>query len=604
MICKAIEESRVTRGIGRCRHSSNFSNRQTPGNTNSLGDRNSSKDGSSCQCGQGKLLKDDKTNSTSSGTHHHHHHHHRRRNRRMEWLRAPIRTFFRRIRAVDRDFGESSSSANEYAYQIAEIQQKQQHHHRNKHRRAESVSSDNYSSSRSDSVKAIGCGLPLRMVGRRRNSWTVTRKPSSDSNLSSSRNDSSTSAMTASTSAGTTTWRNSRSSVSSDGGSSSKGSVRERLPIVNKGGPTGAVVPMTHLPSVDGTRRTSSIRDKANRALPTSPLAAGIVRQQSVATPTGNLVQRTIITHTLSTSSTDGASPAAGSSLAHPLINPAVVVVTAPGATGPKGKPRLMRQIAVQQEENAAAAAASTSATGHKSVSFNTSNLEERPHFCPLHTPRLLEGVWESSIEEDDQEDEDEEDEEGGDDGPNNRSSLLQAVASIYTNRDKNRLGLAGFVPRKLSTISSRSCSIVNQEVEEAVVEKQPQSASQSSELLNVMADSPQSHQRAQHLLSKSDNDLYCHQKPAEDASRPVGSMTRLAVPPAAAKASASSTATKRAISGITTSSFEMIDDDFDDDVFHPQQQPARQQRLDAQQRAGGSSTNETSPSERAPLIE
>ena len=27
MICKAIEESRVTRGIGRCRHSSNFSNR-------------------------------------------------------------------------------------------------------------------------------------------------------------------------------------------------------------------------------------------------------------------------------------------------------------------------------------------------------------------------------------------------------------------------------------------------------------------------------------------------------------------------------------------------------------------------------------------------
>ena len=50
MICKAIEESRVTRGIGRCRHSSNFSNRQTPGNTNSV-ERNSSKDGSSnCQC--------------------------------------------------------------------------------------------------------------------------------------------------------------------------------------------------------------------------------------------------------------------------------------------------------------------------------------------------------------------------------------------------------------------------------------------------------------------------------------------------------------------------------------------------------------------------
>ena len=218
MICKAIEESRVTRGIGRCRHSSNFSNRQTPGNTNSLGDRNSSKDGSSCQCQGRRLLKDDKTSSTSS-SHHHHHHRHQRVNL-FRWFRAPIQNFFRRIRAADREMGDSSS-ANEYAYHIAEIQQKQQH--RNKHRRAESVSSDNYSSSRSDSVKAIGCGLPLRMTGRRRNSWTVTRKPSSDSNLSSSRNDSSTSAMTASTSAGTSNWRNSRSSVSSDGGSSNKG---------------------------------------------------------------------------------------------------------------------------------------------------------------------------------------------------------------------------------------------------------------------------------------------------------------------------------------------------------------------------------------------
>lgn len=41
LVCKAIEESRVTRGIGRCRHSSNFSNRQTPANTNSLAERSS-----------------------------------------------------------------------------------------------------------------------------------------------------------------------------------------------------------------------------------------------------------------------------------------------------------------------------------------------------------------------------------------------------------------------------------------------------------------------------------------------------------------------------------------------------------------------------------
>ena len=48
MLCKAIEESRVTRGIGRCRHSSNFSNRQTPANTNSALD---SKSRETCSCG-------------------------------------------------------------------------------------------------------------------------------------------------------------------------------------------------------------------------------------------------------------------------------------------------------------------------------------------------------------------------------------------------------------------------------------------------------------------------------------------------------------------------------------------------------------------------
>lgn len=41
MLCKRIEESRVTRGIGRGRNSSNFSNRQTPLNTNSAADKKS-----------------------------------------------------------------------------------------------------------------------------------------------------------------------------------------------------------------------------------------------------------------------------------------------------------------------------------------------------------------------------------------------------------------------------------------------------------------------------------------------------------------------------------------------------------------------------------
>lgn len=66
LICKTIEESKVTRGIGRCRHSSNFSNRQTPVNTNSLADRSSKDHQPShqqhCNC-SAKLLAD-----STSGT--------------------------------------------------------------------------------------------------------------------------------------------------------------------------------------------------------------------------------------------------------------------------------------------------------------------------------------------------------------------------------------------------------------------------------------------------------------------------------------------------------------------------------------------------------
>lgn len=350
---------------------------------------------------------------------------------------------------------------------------------------------------------------------------------------------------------------------------------------------------MTHLPSVDAPRRTSSIRDKNSRALPTSPLAAGILRQQSVTTPTGSLVQRTIIGQTLSTGSNDGTSP----QIHLPSANLPLVVVAAAGPSGVKAKPRLMRQVAIQQEEAAAAAAAAGHASERgKSVKFDTSSLlaEERPpstHFCPLHAPRL-EGVWESSIEEDDQEDEEEDEEEGG----SRARSLFQAVAAIYTNRDKNRLGLSGFIPRKLSTISSRSCSI-NPEAEEAVSasvvavieELRP---SHSSELLNV-TDAPVYRGIDERVLSKSDNDLYCPQRPAEE-DRPVGSMIRLPV----IKKPTAASVTKQAISGITSSSIEMIDDDLDDDVF--QQQPLQQQQQ-PQLRSGN---NNPSSSERDPLLE
>ncbi|KAE8747461.1 Bursicon Receptor [Frankliniella occidentalis] len=256
LICKAIEESRVTRGIGRCRHSSNFSNRQTPANTNSLVDRSSREHPGHpghtahthshtkpCHC-SAKLLSD----STGSGS--------RAEGRDGStptgrggrpgavdadgvanprvWLLGKLQCL---LLCARRDT-EHRPRSDQYAYQIAEIQQKQ-------HKRASSVSSsENFSSSRSDSWRQHQhhCGIPMRLLDpkRRASSWLVTRKTSQDSNLSSSRNDSSGSATTASTS----TWRMSRSSASSD--------VRGPLGALGAIGPLGVGASASGIGSVAG----------------------------------------------------------------------------------------------------------------------------------------------------------------------------------------------------------------------------------------------------------------------------------------------------------------------------------------------------------------
>lgn len=254
MICKAIEESRVTRGIGRCRHSSNFSNRHTPANTNSLVER-SSKDATIVPgppCGCTKLLEKpldrhkftpghhnhyhhhssfDVAHQQHNHNHHHHHnnhgyqsnHHHFRSTNELDLepeyrgyrlntsTGSNLRRFWRRLfHRKGKNFeGRRNNRNNEYAYQIAEIQHKQQH------KRAGSMSSsENFSSSRSDSWRHAPphhCGIPLRLLDprRRHSSWLVTRKTSQDSNLSSSRNDSSSTTVT---NASTSTFRLSRSS--------------------------------------------------------------------------------------------------------------------------------------------------------------------------------------------------------------------------------------------------------------------------------------------------------------------------------------------------------------------------------------------------------
>ncbi|XP_022241132.1 leucine-rich repeat-containing G-protein coupled receptor 5-like [Limulus polyphemus] len=175
LICKRIEESRVTRGIGRYRHSSNFSNRHTPANTNSAVEKKSAgNDLPPCRCAVHKV---------SDGT--------RLLGRRNRWKRLAMRYF------MCQDHVDESET-NDYTYAIARIQKNIQRGAK----RASSISSENFSS-RSDSWRQTN--IPLRLLERGGRS-NVPRKFSQDSNMSCSRQDSSS----------TSTFRMSRSSVSSD----------------------------------------------------------------------------------------------------------------------------------------------------------------------------------------------------------------------------------------------------------------------------------------------------------------------------------------------------------------------------------------------------
>ncbi|KAJ8729091.1 hypothetical protein PYW07_006787 [Mythimna separata] len=221
LVCKAIEESRVTRGIGRCRHSSNFSNRQTPANTNSLAERSSrGQHGAACACR--RLLPAAAERAREPA----------RRVRLLRWLRACGRR-----PAAPAPAPRAASAAPA---------------------RAGSVSSSvEFSSSRSDSWRTYGRPPP---PPRRAASWLVARKTSQDSNLSSSRNDSSGSAATASTG----TWRTSRS------GGSAAGGARPRLtrqPAVDEppGSPAPALAPR-HLHTIPSAAEAELQPDDDARA--------------------------------------------------------------------------------------------------------------------------------------------------------------------------------------------------------------------------------------------------------------------------------------------------------------------------------------------------
>lgn len=376
--------------------------------------------------------------------------------------------------------------------------------------------------------------------------------------------------------------------------------------------PNAAIV---YVPAIEGQRRSSSIRDKSGRTLPTSPLAAGILRQQSVATPTGNLVHRTVIPHVTSMSASGASASDARASSSHSDgthssdsdsgRHPSAFAI------GAKSKPRLTRQIAIHDE----IVSGQPSPSAYKTVSFNTSNLAPLPstskserNYCPLHSPRVLQGVWESSIEEDFEEENESpvkvasRDTDKSGETKKSSDNIFTAVASIYTNRDKNRLGLSGFIPRKLSTISSRSCSVnPDNDAGDVVVEESPNVPSEapigrptaspssdsnkqqhftpvspsrevlksSNELLNVIAFSTTNNaaRGVERQLSKSDHDLYHKCQASKSSPKSIGSIVRLTVTPDTSAPEAAPGASR----GRSASSIEIVETVcFDDNTHKP----------------------------------
>ena len=161
--------------------------------------------------------------------------------------------------------------------------------------------------------------MPLRFVvnhPRRRNSWTVTRKTSQDSNLSSSRNDSAASNSTQSTN----TWRMSHSSVSSE---LSNSIGRTGSGYSERSGNGG---------KFEALARAQALHRQGSRG--TSPLAAGVT----------SIIKQ----------------------------NSSTLMV--------RGKPRLIRQVAIQDMESNGSGSGSVG----KQVSFKD-NPVSSSNPCPSH---------------------------------------------------------------------------------------------------------------------------------------------------------------------------------------------------------------------------
>lgn len=318
MLCKTIEESRVTRGIGRCRHSSNFSNRQTPANTNSALDPMSKGDIiHKCIC----------------------HSEQKDRGKLISRFRMAAMKYFLCHKNL-----EDITTFKDFKCPQDKVTNK----------RNISLSSETYSSSWSESLRKGNISMSLRILEKKYpNSWLLSRKPSQESNVS-SRNDSSA------TTASTSTWRISRSSVSSDissGGSKGKGELHGSCRFGS------------------GKERRLDIRPPHARNLPSHSQVLVMQNDSSAGTWVSSLV---------------------------------------------RGKPKLQRQTGFERE----------SCNGKKNYIETV--------ICPLHRrPESLSCVYEQeSIEEDESTQQ-----------RNSNGDLLSPLT----------YKVSKIIPRKLSTISSRS---------------------------------------------------------------------------------------------------------------------------------------------------
>ncbi|KAK4296608.1 hypothetical protein Pmani_030906 [Petrolisthes manimaculis] len=238
MLCKTIEESRVTRGIGRCRHSSNFSNRQTPANTNSAVDHSSQSDKQACSC----KTKHEK--------------------KRPRWTLTSLKYLLCTRGA------EEITSSSDTSYQTDPTQ-------RRRGPRNTSLSSDTYSGSWSDTWRRGRGSTTLRLMDRRRhNSWAASHKPSQESSLSASRPDSAASASTA-------TWRISRSSVSSDTSNCSSRTRGSDTPVPNRLGSLRRPEGRGFGP-VRQHSQSQLVRESAARPLPNIRTKPRLMRQTAV----------------------------------------------------------------------------------------------------------------------------------------------------------------------------------------------------------------------------------------------------------------------------------------------------------------------------------